>query len=153
LLQYPSIQKVGSSANIPGNDFLVHWDGISQPDKEEGKNLRYDVAWADEGYIPTLEFKILAGQNFTDEPSTSKKVIVNETARKALGFATNADAIGKLVRRNKKEFEITAVVADAHYEGLQKTIKPFRKKPLPCTPCSLPFKTSMGLKEERINAG
>jgi putative ABC transport system permease protein len=124
LLQYPSIQKVGSSANIPGNDFLVHWDGISQPDKEEGKNLRYDVAWADEGYIPTLEFKILAGQNFTDQPSTTKKVILNETARKALGFSTNTEAIGKLLRRNDKEYEITAIVADAHYEGLQKTIKP-----------------------------
>jgi putative ABC transport system permease protein len=124
LLQYPSIQKVGSSANIPGNDFLVHWDGISQPGKEEGKNLRYDIAWADEGYIPTLEFKILAGQNFTDEPATAKKIILNETARKALGFATNAEAIGKLVRRNKKEFEITAIVADAHYEGLQENIKP-----------------------------
>lgn len=124
LLQYPSIKKVGSSANIPGNDFLVHWDGVSQPEKEEGKNLRYDVAWADEGYIPTLEFKILAGQNFTDQPSTAKKIILNETARKALGFATNAEAIGKLLRRNDKEYEVTAIVADAHYEGLQKTIKP-----------------------------
>lgn len=124
LLQYPSIQKVGSSANIPGNDFLVHWEGISQPEKEEGKNLRYDIAWADEGYIPALEFEILAGQNFTDEPATAKKIILNETARKALGFGTNAEAIGKLVRRNKKEFEIAAIVADAHYEGLQKTIKP-----------------------------
>jgi putative ABC transport system permease protein len=124
LLQYPSIQKVGSSANIPGNDFLVHWDGISQLEKDDGKNQRFDVAWADEGYIPTLEFKILAGQNFTDQPSTTKKVIINETACKALGFAGNEQAIGKMLRRYDKEYEITAVVADAHYEGLQKTIKP-----------------------------
>lgn len=124
LLQYPSIQKVASSANIPGNDFLVHWDGISQLEKDDGKNQRFDVAWADEGYIPALEFKILAGQNFTDQPSVTKKVIINETACKALGFTGNEQAIGKMLRRNDKEYEITAVVADAHYEGLQKTIKP-----------------------------
>ena len=82
LLQYPSIQKVGSSANIPGNDFLVHWDGISQLGKEDGKNQRFDVAWADEGYIPTLEFKIMAGQNFTDQPSTTKKAIITKQPAK-----------------------------------------------------------------------
>ena len=124
LLQYPAIGKVGSSANIPGNDFLVHWEGISQPDKEAGKHLSYDVAWADEGYIPALEFKLLAGENFSNQPSATKKIILNETARKALGFTTNIEAIGKLLRRNKNEFEIQAVVADAHYEGLQKPIRP-----------------------------
>jgi putative ABC transport system permease protein len=49
---------------------------------------------------------------------------VNETACTALGFKNNNEALGKILRRNDKEFEITAVVADAHYEGLQKPIKP-----------------------------
>jgi putative ABC transport system permease protein len=124
LLQYPGIEKVGSSANIPGNDFLVHWEGISQPDKEDGKNISYDVAWADEGYIPALEFKLLAGENFSNQPSAIKKIILNETARKTLGFPTNNEAVGRLLRRHNNEFEIQAVLADAHYEGLQKPVKP-----------------------------
>lgn len=124
LLQYPTIQKVGSSACIPGDDFLIHWEGIGRLGKDDGKNLTYDVGWIDEGYIPTLEFKLLSGENFNDQPSGVRKIILNETARKALGFSNNTEAIGTLLQRNDREFEIAAVVADAHYEGLQKPIKP-----------------------------
>lgn len=124
LLQYPSVQQVASSANVPGNDFLIHWEGLRQVAKEDGKNLTYDVAWVDEGYIPTLEFKLLAGKNFNEQSEGKRTIIINETARKVLGFSSNDEAIGKLLRRNKGEYEIRAIVADAHYEGLQKPIKP-----------------------------
>ena len=125
LLLYPAIQKMGSSACIPGDEFLVHWEGVQQTEKNNGKNLTYDVAWVDEGYIPTLNFKLVAGRNFLDQPGEGKKVILNETATKALGFNDNNEAIGKIIRtRDNKEFEIAGVTGDAHYEGLQKTIRP-----------------------------
>jgi putative ABC transport system permease protein len=125
LVQYPAIEKVASSACIPGDQFLRHWEGVRQTEKDDGKELTYDVGWADEGYIPTLDFKMVAGRNFIDQPGEDKKVIPNETAIRALGFKNNAEAIGKILRtRDDREFEIAGVVGDAHYEGLQKTIRP-----------------------------
>lgn len=124
VMQYPAVQKVASSGNIPGNDFLIHWEGIRQLEKDDGKHLTYDVARVDEGYIPTLEFKLLAGENFNEQSEGKNQIIINETARKVLGFPGNAEAIGKPLRRNDGEFEIRAVVADAHYQGLQKPIQP-----------------------------
>lgn len=125
LLTHPGIEQVGSSACIPGDEFLIHWEGVSQPEKENGKNLVYDVAWADEGYLPTLGFNLVAGTNFADRPGENTKVIPNQTAIRALGFRDNADAIGKILRtRDNHQYEIAGVVADAHYEGLQKAIRP-----------------------------
>ena len=125
LVQYPAIKKVGSSACIPGNEFLAHWEGVQQTQKDDGKNLTYDVAWVDEGYLPTLNFKLIAGRNFSDQPGEEKKIIPNETAIRALGFKNNSEAVGKILRtRDNREFEIAGVAGDAHYEGLQKTIRP-----------------------------
>jgi putative ABC transport system permease protein len=125
LLQYPAIEKVGSSAVVPGDQFLKHWEGVQQIEKDNGKHLTYDVAWVDEGYLPTLDIKLVAGRNFIDQPGEEKKIIPNETAIKALGFTDSKEAIGKIIRAgNNKEYEIAGVTGDAHYEGLQKNIRP-----------------------------
>jgi putative ABC transport system permease protein len=125
LLRNPGIEQVGSSGCIPGDEFLNHWEGVRQLEKEDGKNLTYDVAWADEGYLPSLGFTMKAGSNFSDRPGEDTKVIPNETAIRALGFRNNNEAIGKIIKgRNGKQYEIIGVVNDAHYEGLQKNIRP-----------------------------
>lgn len=42
-----------------------------------------------------------------------------------LGVIEPANAIGKILRKGETaQYEVAAVVADAHYEGLQKNIRP-----------------------------
>ena len=42
-----------------------------------------------------------------------------------MGFKNNKDAVGKIIRAgNNKEYEVAGVTRDAHYEGLQKQIRP-----------------------------
>jgi putative ABC transport system permease protein len=44
---------------------------------------------------------------------------------RSLGIAEPANAIGQILRRDEnRQFEVAGVVADAHYEGLQKNIRP-----------------------------
>lgn len=125
LLRNPSITTIGASACMPGDEFLLHWDGVRQLEKEDGKNLTYDVAWVEEGYLPSLGFRMAGGRNFIDQAGENKKVIPNETAIHALGFKNSGEAIGKIIRtRDDRQFEIVGVVGDAHYEGLQKNIRP-----------------------------
>jgi putative ABC transport system permease protein len=125
LLKNPSVTTVASSGCIPGHEFLLHWDGISLANQPEQKDLSYDVAWVDEGYIPSLGFTIMAGSNFSDRPGEDTKVIINETAMRSLGITDPVNAVGKILRKGSTmQYEIAAVVGDAHYEGLQKNIRP-----------------------------
>lgn len=125
LLTNSSIQTVGASGCIPGHEFLLHWDGLSLAGNAATNDLSYDVAWVDEGYIPSLGFKLLAGTNFFDRPGENTKVIINETAMRSLGITDATNAIGEILRRGEtRQFEVSGVVADAHYEGLQKNIRP-----------------------------
>ncbi len=125
LLNYPAMEKVGSSGCLPGEEFLYHREGVRQAGKEDDKNISFDLASVDEGYIPTLAFKIVDGRNFSDIEGESNKVIPNETAIRILGFKNSADAIGKFIHvGDQKEFQIIGVVGDAHYEGLQHPIRP-----------------------------
>ena len=125
MLKNPSITTVGSAGCIPGNEFLLHWNGISLAAQALPKDVTYDVAWVDEGYIPSLGFKLLAGANFADRPGENTKVIINETAMRNLGVTDPSNAIGKILRKDEsRQYEVAAVLADAHYEGLQKNIRP-----------------------------
>lgn len=126
LLNYPGIERVGASGCLPGENFLFHAEGIRQSGSDTGKNISFDVASVEEGYLPSLGFEILAGRNFSSNAEAEKnKVIPNETALRVLGFKSPEDAIGKtLLVGDTKQYEIAGVVSDAHYEGLQNVIRP-----------------------------
>lgn len=125
LVKNPAIEKVGASACLPGDEFLLHWEEVSELGKTQGKEVTYDVAWVDEGYIPTLGFTLLAGSNFYDRPGEDSKVIINEMAMRSLGITDASQAVGKIIRKGEsRQYEVAGVVADAHYEGLQKNIRP-----------------------------
>jgi len=85
------------------------------------KFLRYDV---DDQYIPTLEIKLSAGRNFSQEYGTdSLSAIINETAAQAFGWGDNA--IGKtLVNGDKKQLRIVGIVKDFHFKSLHERITP-----------------------------
>ncbi len=78
----------------------------------------------DESYLPTMGMKMAAGRNFSPASlGDSAAVIVNETAIKELGIAS--DPIGKtIVRSGQREFTIVGVVKDFHYSSAKEKIAP-----------------------------
>lgn len=84
---------------------------------------------ADEGYIPTLEMKIIAGRNFTEQDmhradrDTVYSFIVNESALNNL-FIPVDDAIGKKIEVSSRKGEIVGIVKDFHFKSLHKPIGP-----------------------------
>src|SRR5690606_19928657 len=68
----------------------------------------------DADYISLYQIPLLAGK--TMQPSdTTREYVINEAARKAFGFATPEEAIGKqLMSWGEKSLPITGVVQDFH---------------------------------------
>ena len=112
--------------------FRKHFEGMNAPvwlsNKKDAIGLNY--YYADENFIPSMEFSFLAGQNF---PSSENEnyIILNEKAVRALGIRENQNAIGqKLWLNDSTRLEIIGVLKDFNYENAGSSIAPiaFRNK-------------------------
>jgi putative ABC transport system permease protein len=98
------------SATIPfqGNiGGYVSWEGAAPDEKVmiSRNYVNYD-------FIPTYNFKMIAGRNFSKEyPADNKSVIINETALKVFGWD---DPIGKQVLYLGQPYSVIGVVKDFH---------------------------------------
>jgi putative ABC transport system permease protein len=110
LLQHPEIVDASYSATIPfqGNiGGYVSWEGAAPDEKVmiSRNYVNYD-------FIPTYNFKMIAGRNFSKEyPADNKSVIINETALKVFGWD---DPIGKQVLYLGQPYSVIGVVKDFH---------------------------------------
>ena len=124
-LKDPAIRAVASSGCLPGKEFLNHLEDVRQAGVETGKNISYDLASVDEGYLPVLGAGIVAGRNFSEQRPEETSVLINEKAVTSLGFANAADAVNKRIKiKGKEEKEIIGVARDVHYRGLQNAVSP-----------------------------
>ena len=97
LENYAGVVAVSGSHVIPATGMNY---GISfKKDIEDEDNISVDYICADRNFIKNLELEILAGSNFPNELPTKEErfVVLNEAATKKLGFASPAEAVGKLV--------------------------------------------------------
>lgn len=124
-------QVIGAGAAIfyPGivnpADNLIYRDGQFAQDAR-----RTRMNFVDFDYLRTMGFQSVAGRLFSKEfPADSDRIILNESAVKALGFASPADAIGKKIRNDYKanafSKEVIGVVKDFHFEDLHLPITPY----------------------------
>ncbi len=127
IMQDPRVVNVSTSGYLPAgpsynNNFMVYPETNST---QLVKTLRYDV---DYNYIPTLGMNMAAGRNFSKSYGTdSSGVILNETAARLLGWATNAldHTIGNSDNQgNKKTYRVIGVVKDFHFKSLHEPISP-----------------------------
>jgi putative ABC transport system permease protein len=99
-----------------------------RPDAGIRPNSRFFENNGDDGLIETFGLKLLAGRNFSSRPSDNRrKVMLNESSVKELGFSNPEEAIGKNIYRANRDtvpIEVIGVLADFHNEGLQKPIYP-----------------------------
>jgi putative ABC transport system permease protein len=120
----------GAAVYYPGlinpSDNLLYRDG---QDVHSAQRTRLN--YVDYNYLPTVGITPVAGRVFSrDFPGdTLGRIILNETAVKALGFAKPADAIGTKVnsdfREQTSKFEIVGVVRDFHFEDMHRPITPY----------------------------
>lgn len=128
LLKDPRVVNVTVSAYKPAGPTNSN-NALAYPEGKENqlmKTLEYHV---DEQYIPTLGMQIAAGRNFSNDFATdSSAMVINETAARAFGWASNA--VGqKIVRQNSergKDFSYTVigVVKDFNFKSLHEPVTP-----------------------------
>jgi putative ABC transport system permease protein len=117
------------SVSATSANFSKHFEGMSSPvwlnDKQSALTLNY--YYADEHFIPSLNFKVIAGKNFPPESGRTGEqyIIINEKAATALGLKDYQKVIGqKLWINDSTRLEITAVLKDFNYESAGKPIAP-----------------------------
>jgi putative ABC transport system permease protein len=112
-----------ASMNIPGEEIRFHDENIRVSGSSNDKKQSYWISLIDDQYLETFGLKLLAGRNF--QANNQQNIcMVNETAIKALGFKTPAEAVnGELIAWNQK-IKIIGVVRDFHYESIKKLVEP-----------------------------
>jgi hypothetical protein len=94
-------------------------DGKKEPVSRNLFRKRIDSA-----YLGLYGFHVLAGRPIRGS-DTINEYMLNETAVKALGFASPQDALGKFIgQRGDKKFPVVGVVSDFHSQNFYSAIDP-----------------------------
>ena len=121
--------SAGAAVYYPGivnpSDNLIYADGQFAQDAKRAR-----MNYVDFEYMKTLGLQTVAGRLFSKEfLADSDRMVLNESAVKALGFASPEAAIGKKVHNNFQQNtytnEIVGVVKDFHFEDLHLPITPY----------------------------
>jgi putative ABC transport system permease protein len=127
LKQHPGVVAVGASRRIPSGRLLdsPNWKA-EKNGAMESMNFRIAHVPIDDTFIPTYSIPLAAGRNFSKDFGTdsTEAYIVNETAVRAIGWASAEDAVGKNFEVNDKKGKIVGVVKDFHFESMREKIAP-----------------------------
>jgi putative ABC transport system permease protein len=127
MLQVTAVKNVSASSGIMGHEILwsTNWRRLKDGDQQAVNLFHLGV---DDDFTKSYGLKFLAGQHFSSSPiANRRKIILNESAVKALNLGSPAQAIGQLVAGGNHwldSMEVSGVVADYHNEGLQRAIQP-----------------------------
>jgi putative ABC transport system permease protein len=129
-------------ARVAGSGAAVYYPGIANPagnqfyrdgqNSREGQYVRMD--WVDYDYMKTLGIEAVAGHIFSRDfaGDTADRIILNESAVKALGFRSPEAAIGVGVTTDydgsSHRSIVAGVVKDFHFEDLHSFITPYSFK-------------------------
>nr|WP_294948299.1 ABC transporter permease [uncultured Mucilaginibacter sp.] len=109
--------------NIVGRNFgtaVVSWDG-----KTPNQDVYFEGFYGGFNFIETMNMQVTAGRAFNQNygvPSESKKVMVNETAVKAMHLKGNP--IGQNIDIFGNKYQLIGIVKDFHFESLHEAVKP-----------------------------
>ena len=89
------------------------------------KQTYYQILNVDYDYLQTMGLTLAAGRNFIRSDNfPDNEVILNQLSVKKLGFADAADAPGKAIRVDGKNYIICGVVNDFHHLSLKQALSP-----------------------------
>ena len=132
LLRNPRITSFGISSSLPGggtNAIASTSGGVSIVGETLIDQSTYYITQVNEGLIPTLGVKLLAGRNFIKDRATdSLSVIVNEAVLTKLGYPDVESAVGQKLRfgpeDSNRRFNIIGVVANYNRRSLREDFEP-----------------------------
>jgi len=128
LLQDPGFRSATANIFTPGQAPMYGYNEYVRPDAGIRPNSLFFENNGDDGLIETFGLKLIAGRNFSSRPADNRrKVMLNESSIRELGFKSPEDAVGKFIYRANRDtipIEVIGVLADFHNEGLQKPIYP-----------------------------
>ena len=125
LKKVPGVLRAARSSYVPGDDVFMINEGRKADLPDEATIDVYEVQ-VDEDFLPIFGLKFLAGRPFSREfPTDRTAVILNDTARRQLGYETPESAIGtKFIYRTEIPFQVLGVLEDYHQESLKQVYEP-----------------------------
>jgi putative ABC transport system permease protein len=121
-LKDPVIKTVAMGTTPMSNNYSSSPYNYTGDGKERVERQMFKK-WVDTSYIGLYELELLAGRNLKLS-DTATEYVINETARKAFGFASPADAIGKMLAQGDRQLPIVGVVNDFHMQNFYTSIDP-----------------------------
>ena len=127
ILQVNGVKNMTASSDVMGNEILwsTNWNRVHGGPKQAINLFHLGV---DDHFIRSFGLKMVAGEPFSSaSESDRKKIILNESAVRVLGFPSPKSAIGELISGGQNDMdslEVKGVISDYHNEGLQKSIQP-----------------------------
>ena len=121
------VREVSISYDIPdgspGNSNAIYKMG-----QDSTQAIFIPTLTSDEKYAETYQIQMSAGVFFQSKQDNFQpnKLVLNESAAKALGYKNPTDAVGKLVKLHfvPQSFTIAGVTKDFHVGSMHKTISP-----------------------------
>lgn len=131
LLQHPGVAGVTHARSLPGlagNIGQVSTGTIQRVD--DPANARHDVQGLNVGldFVETLGMELLAGRSHSGAfnwNAERQNIVINETARRVLGWDTPEAAIDQQVRfGDSSSAQVIGVIHDFHFRSLHLRIEP-----------------------------
>ncbi|MEO0333880.1 MAG: FtsX-like permease family protein, partial [Bacteroidota bacterium] len=127
LLNQPGISDVTLSSRVPSGRLNDSQGGQVEVDGEM-KNLDFRLAdvSVDHDFVNSFGIELTAGRNFniTRASDSTEAFIVNESAVRAIGYASSEEAIDKKISYGGRQGYIIGVTKDFHFESLHQSIAP-----------------------------
>jgi putative ABC transport system permease protein len=129
LKEVPAVKNASFSECLPGNgmyELNTNAGGIKRVDNPDPGRHQYAYFAVDEQFVPALGMKMLAGNGFLPNQTSSnrQKVLVNEAAMHQLGFPSANQAVGQRIWFGSSTVEIAGVIANYHHHSLDKAFDP-----------------------------
>ncbi len=120
-LQTPGIDAVTLQGHAPAGQPIIEFP--IQLDGRKDKETLVAYQEADPNFLSFYHIHLLAGRDFFKNDST-REVMINDTYRRALGFAHPIDALGHYVTWIGRIHPIVAVIPDFHSGSFRDPIVP-----------------------------
>ncbi len=127
ILQNANIKSVTRSSRIPTGRLLDNMGASTIGSNSAMEPVKADIRYVavDYDFIPSFGIKMKAGRNFSREfSSDTSNFVINETAARAIGWKSSADALDKPLMYGDVSGHIIGVMQDFHFESMHQSISP-----------------------------
>lgn len=123
----PGIREVSISSRVPSGRLLDSQGASAEVNGQLNQiNVRIADIHVGHNFVQTYGIPIVAGRNFDFLQATdsTEAFVLNETAIRAIGWASPEEAVGKQFNYGGRKGYVTGVMKDFHFESLHQPIVP-----------------------------